>query len=397
MRMGRLKSLIRYAACFFLFAVLYVPAGLLRRFHPRYQRLWLVSERGYDARDNGCWFYRYLCTAHPEINSCYAISDDSADREKVCSVGKTVKTGSLKHHLMYYAADYLIGTHVQPAAPGIWTFYRLARYGIRAKGRQVFLQHGVITNDINHLHYPKLHIDLFLCGAKPEYDFVSAQFGHPEGVVRYLGLPRYDGLFRAGEPERVIVVMPTWRSAAYPQGDDFPKTDFYRYYQEFLNAPELTELLEQKDLRLIFYPHTELQKELHHFSSPSERIILADQGHFDVQDLLKRCSLLITDYSSVFWDVGYMNKPVIYYQFDESEYRRLLYKEGYFSYKRDGLGPVVNSLDALLEAIHTCADGGFAQPPVYRERVSRCFPMRDDQNCERTYRAILTLKRRTEK
>ena len=391
MMMGRLKSLIRVAACCFLYAASYIPSRLLRRFHPRYQRLWLVAERGYDARDNGYWFYRYLCTAHPEINSCYAISDDSADREKVASLGKTVKTGSFRHYLMYQAADYLIGTHVQPAAPNVWIFYRLTRIGIRARGQQVFLQHGVITNHIEHLHYPKLHIGLFVCGAKPEYDCVSEQYGHPEGVVRYLGLARYDALFQAGDAKREILVMPTWRSSAYPQGDDFPQTAFYRYYQEFLNAPELTALLEQMDLRLIFYPHTELQKELHHFSAPSERVILADQEHYDVQTLLMRCALLITDYSSVFWDVAYMNKPVIYYQFDESEYRRLLYRESYFSYERDGFGPVVRSLEELLGAIRACADGGFAQPPAYRERVSRCFPRRDDKNCERTFQAILTL------
>ena len=390
--MGRGKTLIRYTACCVLFAASAVPAALLRRFHPRYQRLWLVGERGYDARDNGYWFYRYLCTAHPEIHACYVISDDSADREKVTSIGKTVRTGSFRHYLMYHAADVLIGTHVQPAAPDIWAFYRLAHGGIRAKGKQVFLQHGVITNNIDHLHYPALHIDLFVCGAKPEYDCVSAQYGHPEGVVRYLGLARYDGLYHAGDADRMILVMPTWRGAAYPQGDDFPQTAFYRYYQELLNAPELTELLEQQDLRLIFYPHTELQKELHHFSASSERIVLAGQEQYDVQTLLKRCALLVTDYSSVFWDVGYMNRPVIYYQFDEPEYRRLLYRESYFSYERDGFGPVVRSPEALLGAIRACADGGFVQPPACRERVGRCFPLRDDKNCERTFQAILTLE-----
>ena len=37
----------------------------------KYRELWLVCERGNDARDNGYWFYRYLKEKHPEINARY--------------------------------------------------------------------------------------------------------------------------------------------------------------------------------------------------------------------------------------------------------------------------------------------------------------------------------------
>ena len=69
-----------------------------------------------------------------------------------------------------------------------------------------------------------------------------------------------------------------------------------------LNNPSLLRLLEERDLKLIFYPHIELQKELDKFQSPSERIILANWKDYDVQTLLMRCKLLITDYSSVFFE-----------------------------------------------------------------------------------------------
>ena len=48
----------------------------------KYRELWLVCERGNDARDNGYWFYRYLKEEHPEINARYVIETDSADRAK---------------------------------------------------------------------------------------------------------------------------------------------------------------------------------------------------------------------------------------------------------------------------------------------------------------------------
>ena len=69
----------------------------------------------------------------------------------------------------------------------------------------------------------------------------------------------------------------------------------------------------------------------------SDRIIIADMK-YDVQQLLKESLLLITDYSSVFFDMMYMNKPVNFYQFDEKQYRKSHYKEGYLNYQN--VGPV---------------------------------------------------------
>ena len=64
--------------------------------------------------------------------------------------------------------------------------------------------------------------------------------------------------------------------------------------------------------------------------------------------MLKESSMLITDYSSVFFDVAYMHKPIIYYQFDRDAFRQGHYQEGYFSYD-DGFGPVAFDTESLLK------------------------------------------------
>ena len=76
-----------------LMIVLRPAAFVMRKISPGYRDLWLIGERGNDARDNGYWFFRYLNETHPEINSCFVISPGSADYKKVASLGKTVKTG----------------------------------------------------------------------------------------------------------------------------------------------------------------------------------------------------------------------------------------------------------------------------------------------------------------
>jgi CDP-glycerol glycerophosphotransferase (TagB/SpsB family) len=158
-----------------------------------------------------------------------------------------------------------------------------------------------------------------------------------------------------------------------------------------LEDPRILSILEEHDLRLIFYPHIELQKELDKFRSPSERIILASWKDYDVQDLLMRCSLLITDYSSVFFDAGYMEKPVIYYQFDMEDFRKYHYQEGYFSAEKHGFGPVASTEEALINAIYECAGNDFRMEEKYRDRLKAFFPVRDGKNCERVYEAVSRL------
>ena len=389
--MYKLKRLMVYLKNIVLLAVLWPVAAVLRRTQDAYRSLWLVSERGFDARDNGYWFFHYLREQQPQINVCYVIDKTSPDYKKVACLGNTVAFRSIRHYLMYLTADYLVGTHVQPASPDLWAFYHLRHFGIHPRGKQALLQHGIIMNEMKSMKYPNLRVDFFASGGKMEYDYLSSRCGFPQGIVQYTGLCRYDNLMRGNHPSREILLMPTWRGSDYPQGESFYETAYYRQFQSLLNSPLMLELLKTHDLKLLFYPHIEIQKELEKFKSPSERIVLASWREYDVQTLLMRCSLLITDYSSVHFDVGYMEKPVIYYQFDMDEFRKFHYKEGYFSYEQHGFGPVVKTEEALMEALTASVLNDFRMEEEYHNRLDAFFTRRDENNCERTFQSICSL------
>ena len=386
--LNKLKRLPVYLKNVFLLAVLWPVATVLRKTNKDYRHLWLVMERGFDARDNAYWFFRYLRERQPQINACYVIDPSSPDCAKVAQLGRTVAWRSVRHYLMYLAADMLISTHVQPVAPDLMAYYHLRRIGIRPRGKQIFLQHGIIKDEMKWMRYPNMQVDFFASGGKLEYDYLVSEFGFPEGVIQYTGLCRFDNLIRGNDPSNEILVMPTWRGSDYPQGEQFYGTAFYKQFQSMLENPRLLALLEERDLKLIFYPHIELQKELDKFKSPSERIVLASWRDYDVQELLMRCSLLITDYSSVFFDVGYMEKPVIYYQFDVEEFRKFHYQEGYFSYEKHGFGPVVHTEEALMNAVCECVGNDFRLQKEYRDRLEAFYSVRDERNCERTYQVL---------
>ena len=386
--LNKLKRLPVYLINVFLLAVLWPAAAVLRRTHPAYRNLWLVMERGFDARDNGYWFFRYLREQQPHINARFVISRTSPDYDKVARLGPTCEWRSLKHYLMYLAADMLISTHVQPCAPDLMAYYHLRQIGIRARGKQIFLQHGIIKDEMMWMRYPTMKVDFFASGGKMEYDYLEKEFGFPDGVIRYTGLCRFDNLIRGNNPSGEILVMPTWRGSNYPQGEQFRETAFYRHFQSLLENPRLMALLEERDMKLIFYPHIELQKELDKFRSPSERVVLAGWQDYDVQTLLMRCDLLITDYSSVFFDLGYMEKPVIYYQFDKEEFLKYHYQKGYFSYEDHGFGPVVQTEEELADAVAECAANDFRLEEKYRRRLDAFYSVRDERNCERTYKSL---------
>ena len=111
-----------------------------------------------------------------------------------------------------------------------------------------------------------------------------------------------------------------------------------------------------------------------------------------MQSLLKESKLLITDYSSVFFDFAYMKKPTLFYQFDEEKFFKTHYKRGYFNYKTHGFGIVSNNIERLLYEVDKAILVDFTLSEKYLQRINKFFPLYDKNNCQRIYNAILNCK-----
>lgn len=378
---------IRKAAQIVVFFLLHPIAWML--YHRR--TIYLFSERGDDARDNGFYMFRFFREEHPELESYYVIDPGSTDYDRVRRYGTTVAYRSIQHYLLYIAAQYKISTHIMGCAPDHDLFERLSRF-YRGKGRQIFLQHGVTKDDIKGLYRENTRVDIFICGAKPEYDYVASHFHYRDGEVKYAGFARYDGL-QCFETKRQILLMPTWRK--YLTGaseEEFRSSSYYEHWNRLLRDWSLQDGLERFDMQLIFYPHYEIQEHIGCFETESSRITIADFNHYDVQTLLKESVLLVTDYSSVFFDFGYMGKPCIYYQFDEEQFFAEHYHRGYYDYRKMGFGPVCTEHEICVETIIRCMENDCLTDAAYKSRMKKFFPLHDDRNCERIFREIEALK-----
>ena len=356
----------------------------------RGKRVWLICERGTDARDNGYHMFRYLRREHPEIEAWYVITKDSADVKKIADLGNVAYFGSVSHWLAYLRAEKILTAFEPHFCPSeSYSFYKYVKR--KNKQKIIFLQHGVIANDLPLYHQEKSGFDLFICGAKPEYDFVSGTFNYTHGEVRYTGLARFDALHDPAV-KRQILIMPTYRKWLRDYTDEqVAQTEFMQRWQSLLRSPRLVKLSEEYDIPVVFFPHQLMQQYVTLFSSPCDRIIIADARHFDVQSLLKESSMLITDYSSVHFDFAYMHKPLMYYQFDEEEVFSRHCGRGYFDYRENGFGEVCTQESELLDRLEDYLKNGCRAAPLYLNRIEGFFPLYDDHNCERIYQEICTL------
>lgn len=395
-KLETLKRRVKIAVCFGWEIVKAIPLYPLGKLLYGKRDIWLVSERGVDARDNGYHFFRYLRQEHPEIRSVYIIDRNSADAKKVEALGEVVQYQSIKHYLLFFGAKYRISTHYMGFSPD-QTFYGYIQPRLKNRipgGKTVFLQHGVTKDDMPQLYQQRTKLDMFVCGARPEYDYIAGNWGYKNGEVCYTGFARFDTLHDfTVKPQ--ILIMPTWRNWLVHGADASEETMlqscFFQAWSSLLKNHKLAQLARKYGVQFLLYPHYEIQKYLDRFTTASQDIVLADSSHYDVQQLLKESMLLITDYSSVYFDFAYMKKPVLYYQFDEEEYRNRHYAQGYFDYRRDGFGEVITQEAELLELLEQYLAGNCSLKPIYQKRMEGFFPLHDTKNCERIYQEILKL------
>lgn len=390
-KISHLKDKFRFLFYFLQYAAAEL-AALLIRGREKYKNLWIISERGTDARDNGYHLFRYIRQNHPEINIRYIISRDSPDYEKAASLGETIPYRSFRHMLAFVLSSVKISTHIMGYAADMY-FFKLLDIKRPVSGIKVFLQHGITMHNPDYLKAETTNLDLFVCTARREYEFVNANFGYADGVVQKLGMCRYDRLSSEGNrtKSRVILFMPTWR--VYLGGVSekvFKKSNYYRAFQSMLSDSRIRGLLDKYGYSIEFYPHPEIERRIGYFYVPEE-IKLLDAGSTDIQKKMIQADILITDFSSVAFDFAYMKKPVIYYQPDREEFYHGHFQKGYFSYEEDGFGPAVGSLEELAAYLEKCMEQNGEMENCYRKRVENFFEYQDQNNCERNFQAILKL------
>jgi CDP-glycerol glycerophosphotransferase len=219
------------------------------------------------------------------------------------------------------------------------------------------------------------------------------------------GNPRNDALFRArkassptaqrqhalrlrlGMPalRHVILYAPTWRE--------------YISEPTFLNVggrnlDQLNDFLSSRDAILVLRAHHREAKAAMVATTGFKNIVVSDSLDltWDVTDWLIASDLLITDFSSVFFDYLVLDRPIIHVTSDLEEYatQRGFLTDPY----RDFAGPTVRNQDELLDQIDRALTDPQSDALLRRTQNDIHNPFEDGHSSERVGLRIMDLLER---
>ncbi|EJM4831851.1 CDP-glycerol glycerophosphotransferase family protein, partial [Campylobacter lari] len=352
--------------------------------------IWLLMDRDYEADDNAEHLYRYIMQNHPEQEIVFVLRKESSDWKRLEKERfNLIEFGSFEFERIIKKASKVISSHCDEY---------LMRY-ITPRQQFIFLQHGIIKDDLSKWFNSK-KIDLLITSTKTEYDSIvndynRYKFGKKEVILT--GLARHDALLKNNKNDtKQIFIMPTWRknivgnvakSDIKDLKEYFKRSEYFQKWNSLLNNNNLKKLCELYSYAIVFNPHPYIMSYLKEFNI-SSYIKIANKNE-SLQKLFCDSSLMITDYSSVAFEMAYLEKPVLYYQFDKEEFfTSHTYQKGYFDYKKNGFGSVVENEENLLKELEILLKNNCKPFGVYKDNIDLTFVFKDCRCCERIYKKL---------
>lgn len=347
--MGKIRLYFNYIA----FIISYII--------PKKKNRWVFGAwYGNRISDNPFALYNYVRKNCPDIEAVW-ICNNISDAEKMGVYA--LKRNSL------YAVWYCLTAKVAIMNQGYFDFGNINWV---KNSYKVQLWHGVpwkkIGEDTSDTKTGLLHrishktflianrCDLYIAPSDETRKVLKTAFLTDDSHILSVGQPRNEMLMDSerckcirdklakqfGNPKTIILYMPTFR-------DKSSELFSFSQIEEFI-TPLLTKhhavLLEKQH-----YVTSELHKD---GGKNSERII--NVADFDTQKLLAAADILVTDYSSCFFDYILRDKPVIHYVYDYDSYKdedRGLYYDANYTVA----GSIVKKQDELLEQMEKLLKG----------------------------------------
>ncbi|MFD2922544.1 CDP-glycerol glycerophosphotransferase family protein [Halobacillus naozhouensis] len=384
-------EVVRYPASIYRYYKWVIRLSFLIRIWLYPKNIWIVGEQPYKAQDTGVSFFKYVRDKYPSKNIFYIMDIESAEYEKVKELGNIISYKSRKHILYVIGARRIISSH----HPEYLYPNKTEKFKRKVKGTKIFLQHGVMGTKNMSSNYGKkaynFNIDEFLVSSDLEKGIVVNDLGYDSRQVHITGLSRFDTLLnkKKNNIKRQILIIPTWRDWI-TTSVNFTDSEYFQEYKNLLESKELHELAIKYEFDIVFCLHPNMQLYSHHFiAQPSVRVI--SLGEVNVQDLIKESALMVTDYSSVGFDFSFLNKPVIYYQFDQG---RFLGKKGsHLNLDRDLPGKICFTNQGVLELIEKYAKMDFGVEDEFVQRSRKFIKYKDTSSNRRIYNVVKNAKK----
>lgn len=299
--------------------------------------------------------YEYIIENNLDYKCIWVFNDK---QRKIPGNAKIVKRFSLAYYYYHAVSKYWINNMRQP-------LHLVKREG------NVFLEtwHGTplkkLVFDMKEIYSanPRYKRDFYMQSRAWDYllspnqyssDIFRSAFKFDKEMLEF-GYPRNDILYSPDKEERatriknalgipkdkkVVLYAPTWRD------DDFYESGKYRFELK-LDLRKMREELGDEyvvALRMHYFIADDLNIE------GLEGFAFNLSKYDDISELYLISDILITDYSSVFFDYANLKRPILFYTYDLDKYRDQL-RGFYIDFEKDAPGPLLRTSDQVIDAI----------------------------------------------
>lgn len=322
--------------------LLFLPKWWAQSWHKRDPYLWTFdSWQGTRYSDNPRALYEYILQNVPEIRCCWMTRNKSVyDRLK--AEGKPVAMIDSKEGIriqkdsgVFFATHgnlcgvsegdirYMNGIHYV----NLWHGVPIKMVGDNERKfkQKESLYKRFKTLCRKHIVPWEFLSGTIVCGSSFFLPFMQSAFGTVYENILVTPEPRLDKLVqhsedsligrlneRFGNPMKVLY-MPTFRDTADGKFNPFLQPDF--------DASSLSQVLETNNIVLLYKGHY-LDCHSKGITNMERIITISDADYDDQYSFIKDVDILITDYSSIYFDFICLRKPIILFPFDYEEYVR---------------------------------------------------------------------------
>lgn len=283
--------------------------------------------------------------------------------KKIDGNASIVKYKSKEYYKMLSKAKYIITNFLVDDAVTMKKnqVYVQCWHGTPLKKLRCDIKHDGVLSDINDIKR-KNNIDVkrysyFISPSKFCTEKFTSAFNlkalKKENIIIEEGYPRNDYLFKytdddvekikkelnINDKRKIILYAPTFRDNQHKSGIGYT-------YKLGLDVDKLKKELEN-DYIILFRLHYLVANEINF--DKYKGFIYDVSNYDDISKLYVISDLLITDYSSVFFDYANLKRPILFYMYDLDEYRNKLRD---FYIDLDELpGPIIDKEEKLIKEI----------------------------------------------
>lgn len=274
----------------------------------------IVADRHEKAGDNGEYFYDWILANKPEYQNVYfAISKTSNDYQRLAEKGfKLLDTASKSFRDLYKNADVIISSVYSEQIEN----HRQLRYkrSQTPNSKFICLSHGVsyLPNEQSAIN----------ANQKINYKVISQSFEVDNLVNTNIWykqqLPQI-GMSRTKVAEslkqtQTILYMPTWNLSAF-RTNNITSSELFKSIEAAVTDSKLVTFLDKHNYTLKLVIHPQLSTDFAVWSKlAAPSIAIVNGNDFNYQSQISECLMVITDYSSVFFDALSYRKNVIFHQ-----------------------------------------------------------------------------------